>query len=72
MSQFDPIKAAQEQLTGLVEVMQSLKRREHAAEEAVGIAERELNDIRKIVGFVRICIEEHRNALDRLRKEAGL
>lgn len=70
MTKFDPIKAAREELAGLASVQAVITRRENAAEEAMGLAEVELNAIRKIRGFVRIAIEEHRAKLRQLEEAA--
>lgn len=69
MSDFDPIKALREELTGLADVMNVIKRRERACEAAIGEAEAELNAIRKIVGFVRIEMEVRREKLLKLEEQ---
>ena len=53
---FDPLRAAREELAGLNDVARALSRRERACEEALSLAESELNAIRKIAGYVRISI----------------
>ena len=64
---FDPLKAVKEEIAGLSEVLRSISARERVAEEAIGRAEKELNDIRKIAGFVRIepVIRDRRKRIDR-------
>lgn len=57
MSSFDPLRAAREELSGLIDVQRTLTRRENACEEAMSTAENELNAIRKINGYVRISID---------------
>jgi hypothetical protein len=69
VNEFDPIHAAREELIGLSEVMTSLTKRERSAEEAISQAESELNGVRKIVGFVRIAMEEKRALLKKLEME---
>jgi orotate phosphoribosyltransferase len=70
MTEFDPIKALREELAGLASVQAVITKRENAAEEAMGLAEVELNAIRKISGFVRIAIEERRAKLRQLEEAA--
>jgi len=70
MTEFDPIKALREELAGLASVQTVVTRCENAAEEAMGLAEVELNAIRKICGFVRIAIEERRTKLRQLEETA--
>lgn len=68
MSEFDPLKAAREELTGYIEVARSFQNLENAAEEAMGKAEKQLNDVRKVQGFVRIAIEQCRQRVAVLEK----
>ena len=56
MTEFDPIKAAREELTGLVDVLVAIQRRENAAEIAIAEAESELNAIRKVRGYCQVQI----------------
>lgn len=65
---FDPLKAVKEEIAGLSEVLRSISARERIAEEAIGRAEKELNDIRKITGFVRIEIDRKREVLRKLEE----
>jgi hypothetical protein len=51
MHEFDRLKAVREELTGLVDVLATIKRRENAAEQAMGLAEGELNAVRKLRGY---------------------
>lgn len=60
MSEFDPIKAAREELTGLMDVLTVMRRSENDAEQAMSQAENSLNAMRKIRGY---CLLE----VDRLR-----
>jgi len=53
-TQFDPLKAAREELAGLGDIHRVLLRRERKAEEAMSEAENELNAIRKLIGYVQI------------------
>jgi hypothetical protein len=53
-AQFDPLKAAREELAGLSDIHRVLLQRERRCEEAMSEAESELNAIRKIIGYVRI------------------
>lgn len=54
---FDPLRAAREELAGLADVQRALAQRERACEEAMSIAESELNAVRKITGYVRISAD---------------
>jgi hypothetical protein len=60
VSEFDPIKAAREELTGLMDVLTVMRRSENDAEQAMSQAENSLNAMRKIRGY---CLME----VDRLR-----
>ena len=68
MAEFDPIKALQEELAGLVTVAASIKRREMAAEEAMARAEIELNDVRKVSGYLKIEMDRKRIVLRELHE----
>jgi hypothetical protein len=54
MSEFDPIKAVREELAGMAEVLQTIRRREQSAEAAISVAESELHSIRKLRGYAEI------------------
>ena len=54
MTAFDALRAAREELAGLNDVARVLSQRERTAEEAMSLAESELNAIRKINGYLRI------------------
>ena len=66
MAEFDPIRSIQQELEGLAAVRLSMKRREAVAEEAMGKAEQELNDLRKLSGFLSLEIERKRKVLQDL------
>ena len=68
MAEFDPIKALQEELAGLITVAASIKRREMAAEEAMARAEIELNDVRKVSGYLKIEMDRKRIVLRELQE----
>lgn len=63
---FDALKAAREILESMSNVHTSLKRRESIAEEAMSRAEQELNDIRKIKGYLEHSITEQRERITAL------
>ena len=67
-AEFDPIKALQEELAGLITVAASIKRREMAAEEAMARAEIELNDVRKVSGYLKIEMDRKRIVLRELQE----
>ena len=67
-AEFDPIKALQEELAGLVTVAASIKRREMAAEAAMARAEIELNDVRKVSGYLKIEMDRKRIVLRELQE----
>lgn len=52
MTQFNPIKALGEEITGLLEVQKVIIALEHRAESDLSRAELELNGARKMSGFV--------------------
>ena len=66
---FDALKAAREELVGLSDVARALSQRERIAEEAMSLAENELNAIRKITGYVRISMDTIRQRIAKLEKE---
>jgi hypothetical protein len=67
-SVFDPLKAAKEELAGLIDVQRVLLQRESRYEEAVSMAENELNAIRKIIGHTRLMIDAIRKHIATLEK----
>jgi phage shock protein A len=69
---FDPLRAAREELAGLSDVQRALTRRENACEEAMSLAEQELNAIRKITGYVRLSIDTLRQRITELEREREL
>jgi hypothetical protein len=69
MSEFDPIKAIREEITGLVEVSKAITIRERHAEEQLGQAEIELNALRKLGGFAKAELERKREVLRRLTEQ---
>ena len=66
MAEFDATRAVREQLTGLTDVMRTIRQREQAAEEAMSAAENELNAIRKLRGYCEIEIGHLRSRLTAL------
>jgi hypothetical protein len=69
MSDFDPLKAIREQIVGLIEVDGAIRRQEREAEEAIGKAEQQLNNVRKLRGFLRIQIDELRARVQKLERD---
>jgi chromosome segregation ATPase len=57
MTDFDPIKAAREELSGLHDVLTAMRRGENQAEQAMARAESDLNAIRKLRGYAQLEIE---------------
>ena len=57
MTEFDPIKAAREELVSLNDVLTTMRRGENQAEQAMARAESDLNAIRKLRGYAQIAIE---------------
>jgi hypothetical protein len=68
-SHFDPIRAAREELAGLADVQRVLAQRERKCEEALSLAESELNAIRKITGYVRIALGATQARIRELEQE---
>jgi hypothetical protein len=66
--EFDPIKAAREQLIGLHEILSTFVRMERRAEEAISAAEGDLNAIRKLRGFCEGEIRRFHEALAELER----
>ena len=71
MADFDPIKAIREEISGLADVQKSLRARERIAEETIGRAESELNDLRKLRGFADIELQRKREVLRALEAKAN-
>jgi hypothetical protein len=69
MSEFDQARALRDELAGLADIELTIRRRERACEEQISNAERELNDIRKLRGFVRIQIEQKKRQLEQLERD---
>jgi hypothetical protein len=69
MTEFDPIKALNEEITALVDVQKSMAARNRVAEEAMAKAETELNDLRKVKAIVDIEIDRKRSVLRELQDE---
>ena len=69
MTEFDPLRAAREELGGLHDVQRALLQRERACEEALGKAESELNAIRKITGYVRISMDTIALRIEELERD---
>ena len=67
---FDPIKAAREELAGLSDLHQRLLQRARGDEEALALAETQLNDTRKIIGYVRIGMDALRTKIAALEVAA--
>lgn len=70
MSDFDPIRACREELIGLNDIMVTLTRREHAAEEAMSAAEADLNSVRKLRGFCQTIIDALRAKIVKLEADS--
>jgi len=69
MTAIDEQKALREQLQGMNETLNSIRRLENEAEEAMGKAERQLNDVRKVRGFLKIHVDAMRERLEQLLRE---
>ena len=65
---FDPLRAAREELAGLSDVARALSQRQQKAEEAMALAESELNAIRKISGYLRITMDTIRQRVAELER----
>ena len=63
--EFDPLRAAREQLSGLNDVLVAMRRRERSAEAVMAQAESELTAIRKLRGYTQ---GEVATMVERIRK----
>jgi chromosome segregation ATPase len=72
MTEFDALRAVHEELTAMADILATLRRRENAAEMAMGQAETELNAIRKLRGYCEIEIARLRQRLAQLEAEKTL
>lgn len=66
MSEFDPMKALREELAGRSEVMTAIRQIEQKLEAEIAAAERGLNAARKIIGWLRIDMDQKREQLRKL------
>jgi hypothetical protein len=69
VTEFDPIKAAREELSGLVDVLAVMRRSENAAEQAMARAENDLNAIRKLRGYCQVQIGMMQEAIASMEAE---
>ncbi len=69
MTQFDPIKAAREELVGLADVLKVMRRGENEAEQAMSRAESDLNAIRKLRGYAQLEIERLQSKIAAMEAE---
>jgi hypothetical protein len=70
--EFNPIRAAAEELTGLTHAYEVIKRRRRDAERRLGEAESEYNDLALIERFAESMVDDARQRLDRLRENAEI
>ena len=61
-----PLRAAREELVERADVERALSRRERSCEEAMSLAESELNSTRKLAGYVRIAMDTVRRRIAEL------
>ena len=66
MTDFDPIKAAQEEISGLVDVHRVILSRARHAERVAGEAEAEAAALKKTEGFMSVLLENARLKLKAL------
>lgn len=71
MSEFDPIKALREEISGVLEVRASLIVEERRAQEVLGQAEVHHNNLVKLRGFTDAELARKRAVLHELEKETG-
>ena len=73
MSDFDPIRALKEEITGLVDVAKTLSVRERALEQKLGETEAEHNAVKKLAGFAKSELDRKRAVLEQLiaKQERG-
>lgn len=67
---FDALKAVREELTGMNDVLSTIRRREQHAEASISEAENELNAIRKLRGYCEAEIGRLRERARKLEEEA--
>jgi hypothetical protein len=67
---FDPIKAIKEEISGLSDVHKVISLRVDQAAKAMGEAEIELNALLKLQGFARSEMDRKREVLQKLEREA--
>jgi hypothetical protein len=71
MTEFDALKAAREEMAGLVDVLRTIGQRENAAELAMGMAESELNAVRKLRGYAYAEVGRLRERIRKLEEEVA-
>jgi hypothetical protein len=64
--EFDPLRAAREELESLGSISRVIAERVRAAEQRAGEAEAEMMAYRKLDGFMRIQLERQRAVIDNL------
>jgi hypothetical protein len=64
VTEFDPIKAAREELVGLSDIAKVIEVQRRDAERRMGEAEVELNGLSKLAGFARQAVADKRAAID--------
>ena len=69
MINFDALRAAREELTGMADVLTTITRRENDCEAVMGKAETELNAIRKLRGYCQAEIQRIRARINKLEEE---
>ena len=70
MTTFDPLKAVREELTGLTDVLRTMRQRENDAEIAIAKAESELNAIRKLRGYAQVEVTALQERIRKLEAES--
>lgn len=70
MTEFDPIKALREEISGLADVRTTIRNLQVSAEGKMGRAEAEYNAVTKLVGFADAELARKREVLRGLEEEA--
>jgi hypothetical protein len=66
---FDPLRAAREELLGLSQVLTAISLRENAAEERIASAEEELNAVRMLRAYAKQQCEQVRDKIRAIEAE---
>lgn len=69
MTQFDEMRAIREEISGVVDIINTLNVRKRGLEQKMTEAETELNSVTKLHGFAKAELERKQKVLQRLQEQ---